>query len=72
MVYQVLRVTMRTTSEESTTTVSTVQIPKYDNTMMELLQSLVSQMNRMEATLSQFDTNDAAARHDCEATRGRQ
>ena len=40
--------------------------------MMELLQSLVLQMDRMEATLSQFDTNDAAARHGCEATRGRQ
>ena len=44
----------------------------YDTTMMELLQSLVLQMCRMEATLSQFDTNDAAARHGCEATRGRQ
>ena len=33
----------------------------YDITMMELLQSLVLQMDRMEATLSQFDTNDAAA-----------
>ena len=29
--------------------------------MMEPLQSLVSQMDRMEATLSQFDTNNAAA-----------
>ena len=40
--------------------------------MMELLQSLVSQMDRMEATLSQFDTNNAAARCGCEALIGRQ
>ena len=44
----------------------------YDTTMMEFLQSLVLQMDRMEATLSQFDTNNATARHGCEATRGRQ
>ena len=59
------------TSEESTTTVSTVQIPKRDTTMMELLQSLVSQMDRMEATLSQFDSNNSAARCGCVALRGR-
>ena len=40
--------------------------------MMELLQSLVSQMDRMEATLSQFDTNNAAARCGYEALRRRQ
>ena len=40
------------TSEESTTTVFTVQIPKHHTVMMELLQSLMSQVDRMEASLT--------------------
>ena len=34
-----------------TKTVSTVQIPKRDTTMMEFVQLLMSQMDRMEVTV---------------------